>query len=130
MCVCRLSHCDTGKTPRIKALSYLPRGISKNKESRGLRKRIVCCLTFSEGQAGVCFMPVAEQDEGPGRCGRWEVDHLHVAFQREVVTQVQQVLQLNCDTSLSRHFLKEYRHPERTEGGGGIVFHVLYYVYS
>lgn len=98
-------------------LSSLPRVTAKNKEVESFPETyqgFMCldCLTFSEGQAGICVRPVAEQNEGPLRWCTREVDHFHGALQREVMTQVQQMLQLYCDTSLRCHLLKECWDPK------------------
>lgn len=84
-------------------------GSLKKEHSKGDFDR----LTLSAGQAVVCFEPVAEQDEGPLRGRAREVDHLHAGLQREVVTQVQQMLQLCPCAGLRRHLLEKGRHPEK-----------------
>lgn len=84
---------------------------SSQTSSRG----VLGWLTLSNRQAVIRFKAVAEQNEGlrGGRVGK--VDHLHAAFQKELVTQVEQMLLLHCYAALGRHLFKECRHPERIE---------------
>lgn len=76
---------------------------------------VLAWLTLSERQAVTRFKAAAEQNEGlrGGRVGK--VDHLHAAFQGQLVAQVEQMLLLHRDTGLRRHLFKECRHPERIE---------------
>lgn len=64
-------------------------------------------LTLSAGQTVISFQPVAEKSEGPLRGRAWQVNHLHAALQREVVTQVLQMLQLSSCTCLRRNLFKK-----------------------
>lgn len=87
-----------------------------SKESSEMSSRgVLEWLTLSERQAVIGFKAVAEQNEGlrGGRVGK--VHHLHAAFQKELVTQVEQMLLLHRYTGLRRHLFKECRHPERIE---------------
>ena len=72
-------------------------------------------LTLLKRQAVFRFQVVAEQNEGPRRGRVGKVDHLHAAFQKELVAQVEQMLLLHCYTGLRRHLFKEGRQPERME---------------
>lgn len=67
-------------------------------------------LTFSEWQANVGSSSVAEQNERLRTGSRWKVDHLHVALQGQVVTQIHEALLLHPNTSLRRHVLLEHRY--------------------
>ena len=116
-----LSSYDTGIHLKSK-LSYFPIGPTMNKEEESHKtsqkhiKGVFDCLTFSEGQGGICFKPEAEQNEGSCRRSTREVYHLHAAFQREVMSQVEQMLQLYSYTSLRSHLLEERWHPVTIDG--------------
>lgn len=92
---------------------FMPSEDNSKESSQMSGRGVLGWLTLSKRQAVIRFKAVAEQNEGlrGGRVGK--VDHLHAAFQKELVTQVEQMLLLHCYAGLRRHLLKECLHPER-----------------
>lgn len=75
------------------------------------QRRCAGWLTLSERQAGTGLEAVAEQSEGLRGGGVGKVDHLQAALQKQLVTQVEQMLLLHADAGLSRHLFEEALHP-------------------